>query len=79
MKAAERAEKARKKKNKDKENKEKSDKEEVKSEEESDQPILGCSWIGTCFLGIGPCVATFSQGRRRAKKQSEITHADTHG
>ena len=28
---------------------------------------------------VGPCVATFPQGKRRAKKQSEITHADTHG
>lgn len=55
-KAAERAEKARKKKNKDKENKEKSDKEGVKSEEESDQPILGCSWVGTCCLGIWFCL-----------------------
>ena len=53
-KAAERAEKAKKKKNKDKDkdNKEKSDREDVKSEDQSDQPILGCSWVGTCFLGI---------------------------
>ena len=55
-KAAERAEKAKKKKNKDKENKDKSDKEGVKSEEESDQPILGCSWVGTCCLGIWFCL-----------------------